>query len=165
MPDATKVETLSGVAEHDRRIDVLPDERANAVSWWLTHHGLNKARIIHPAGPDAKPYIVTREVLDEAHARMCDGCSLAEECDGQRTDCDTRLAAILTALGPFVVADEVVTVVRRREEQETVYHDEWYEYLGKNRRGQKVIQRALGGMMRDGDTIYIKRRESGGSDE
>ena len=42
----TKVETLSGIAERDRRIAALPDEAANAVSGWLHHHGLSKARII-----------------------------------------------------------------------------------------------------------------------
>lgn len=45
-------ETLSGVAEHDRRIAVLSDEAANAVSGWLTHHGFGKARII--PGPVCK---------------------------------------------------------------------------------------------------------------
>ena len=118
---------------------------------WLAP--LLDAPIIRPAGPDAKPYIVTREAWETfviGYAGLC--CLTKEECrrrqssddatfDEWWTEREVDAHAILTALGPFVVADEVVEVRTWADAANLVVD------------------------LNPGDTIAIKRRESEDCDE
>ncbi len=101
--------------------------------------------IIHPAGPDAKPYIMTREAWEAARQPIAEALAATpgafHDVDAFFVVADQRLTQALTALGPFVVADEVVEPVS--------YACIW-----------TGPEKADHVWANPGDTIYIKRRES-----